>query len=422
MSNCGCNPQGGSPPNTFVGTVSVAPGAGSPFGGMTHVARGPCRPFCPSPPVSTAQVRAPYVPPWLATLTNNPFGRMIVAYGGALYGFQSKCNGPVWYDASTGSVSVQNPPYASAIPKETDYGYVLLGVPSAETICRDGQTDCETEIRQQFAAQRVNTTDCGDILLWNAPACGQVPPLQASDAANQGRFDRATLKLLDDIDGACIADGDLTLFGFYPKTVQLPNGGTTTCRQPVRLRRLRWKANQWGTFASNAAGNTDARIMIAKRVGGTDDNPCMELEMTNITLAQLNTIVNNPEPLWNWQDSPEFTIYNGPPDGLPSLGTFNFGIAPTTAKNLKFFINTTLESSDGSNASFFLVANGQICAIDSKIQGGDTSYQEQQGFQAECPALSGGGGNISFAGSNGGPPGGNRNVVVKITLQAWSRL
>lgn len=417
MSSCGCNPPGSSPSNTFAGTVSLPAGGGSWFGGMATVARGPCRTICPSPPVSTAQLRLPYSPPWLATLTNNPFGRMLVAYNGSLYGFQSKCSGPVLYDSSTGSVSVGNPPYACAIPKETNYGYLALVVPSAETICRDGQTDCEQEIRQQFASQRINDTDCGSLMLWNAPDCGQVPPLQASDAANQGRFDRATLKNLDDLDLTCSATGDITIMGFYPKTVNLPNGGTTTCPQPVKIRRLRFKKDQWGQLLSTDAGAADALIMIAKKVGGTTDDPCLELETTNLTLAQLNTLINNPAPVWNWQASAELTVYNGPVASIAGpFGTFNFGIAPSTAKNLKFFINCILSDSAGSNASYFLTANGVICAIDSKIEAGDTSYQEQQGFQADCPATSGG--VITFSGG-GGPPGSTANLIVKVTLLAW---
>lgn len=383
---------------------------------MTNIARSPCRTFCPSPPVSSAQLRAPYSPPWLSTLTNNPFGRLIVAYGGSLYTFQSKCNGPVWYDAATGAVSVQNPPYASSIPKETDYGYLTLTVPSSETICQDGSDSCTSEVRQQFASQRVNETDCGDILLWNTPACGQVPPLQASDAQNQGRFDRATLELLDDIDSTCSATGDVTLFGFYPKPITVAGVGQTTCRQPVRMRRLRFKADQWGTFSSTDAAADKAMVMIAKNVGGTTDNPCMELEMTDITLAQLHTATLPPVG-WNWAPTQPITIYNGVPSGLNTFAsTFNLGVAPSTAKSLKIFIETEVQSSTGDNIDFDLVCNGVII-----VQGGvddtSSSFQQPLGVQADVPATLGG--NVNFAGGAGGPAGGTRNIIVKVRLLAW---
>ncbi len=100
-------------------------------------------------------------------------------------------------------------------------------------------------------------------------------------------WDRARLPLLDDVDGTCSADGDTTLFAFYPKVVSLPNGGTSTCRQPVRMRRLRFKKSQWGEFAQDSEGAADAPLMVAKKVGGTTDDPCLELTTTDFTLADL---------------------------------------------------------------------------------------------------------------------------------------
>lgn len=273
--------------------MGVTFASNSCFAGFASIPRNPCSPLpCPAPPLSTITNRDPYVPGWVSKLTQLPYGRMVVSFGDALYSFNSRCAGPLMFDPGTGNVTVGNPPYALSIPCETDFGYVGLVVPTEVSVCQDGSDTCQKEVRNQFAAQVMQDVDCGDVILANRPSCGQVNALAAADAQNQVRFDRATLKLLDDVDAGCSDNGDLNLFGFYPKLVTTP-GGQSVCFQPVKVRRLRMKKEQWGTVEGDGADAADARIMVVKNLGGSS-NPCMELQTSDISLEALNNAVSKP--------------------------------------------------------------------------------------------------------------------------------
>jgi hypothetical protein len=211
-------------------------------------------------------------------------------------------------------------------------------IPVEQQICADGQTGCNSEIRQQFAVQRMGTVDCGDIVLWNSPACGQVPLLQSSDVRAQGRWDKATMRFLDDIDGTCNAAGDITIFGFYPKVVQQGGGMTTTCAQPVKMRRLRFKASQWGTVLGASDAASKAMIMTAKNAGGDPTDPCMELQMTDISLSKLAALVNGA--VQPWIPHTQQILANAPAGtfpvaltGFPTTGTV-YGVFASSIGNV----------------------------------------------------------------------------------------
>lgn len=274
--NCGCGTNGSSPPGTTLPTVSSPVGSVSSYGGNAMVARGPCRPAqCPTPPVSDVPERVPYCASWTAKLTTKVAGMLVMVLEGCLYKLWSKCSGFVYYDRESEQISVQDPKFVSAVPKETSFGFLAKVVPTVHTVCVDGQDSCQQEIRQELASQVMGMASCGDLVIARAPLCGDVPVQQSGDLAKQVRFD-----VLDPPDHEDAGVGCPEVVRFlvsYPGT-RGPSNGAVACKQWSEMYRLKLRGSQWGFIPSGSPLEGSAKQVVLTQVaGGTDADPCFEL-------------------------------------------------------------------------------------------------------------------------------------------------
>lgn len=282
-NSCGCGTNGSSPPGTAFPSVSSPVGTVSSYGGNAMVARGACRPTqCPSPPVSEVPERTPYCAGWVDKVTTKAAGMLTLFLEGCIYKLWSKCSGFVYYDRETEQVSVQDPKFVSSIPKESSAGFLAKVVPTVHTVCVDGQDNCQTEIRQELAAQLLGEASCGRLLIGNSPLCGDVPVAQSADLDKQVHVDY--LDAPDHEDLGCPAG-----VRFLVKTqgVRGPSGRQVVCEQWSLMRRFVLRGSDWGTLPAGSPLEATGYIPVLVPVpGGVENDPCFELRMSSQKLNQ----------------------------------------------------------------------------------------------------------------------------------------
>lgn len=195
--------------------------------------------------------------------------------GSCLYTLKSKCTGYIFYDGTTEEVSVVNPPFVKSIPQETNYGFIAKVVPTLTTICRDDDDECRQEIRQELAAQVMGEANCGEIVLANAPLCGELPATESADAAKQARFDY--MKSEEQEDAGC--PQEIRFLAYY-----MGKRGTgqqaVDCKKWVSMRTLKMRKSQFGFIEKgNSLEGTALQIVAVPVSGGSESDPCYELRI-----------------------------------------------------------------------------------------------------------------------------------------------
>lgn len=265
-----CNPSGDQPPGTTpLTTVALS----SFFGGRTVLPRRGCTaPTCPTPPVVDDEGRDPYCPGWLSELLQQSHGKVLIVADDCLYLLNSKCDGYLHYDPITEEVTVQEPRFVDATPRETRFGFLAKVVPTTKNLCIDDNDECPAEIRQELAAQLMETASCGDLVIATAPGCGELPRGEETDAAYQIRLDK-----LDpgEIGNMCV-DG-LRIFGWYPsyKTI---GGARVPCKRWVSMPRIKMRLSQWEEVGAGTEDETNSiGVRLVPVAGGTTGDKCYEL-------------------------------------------------------------------------------------------------------------------------------------------------
>jgi hypothetical protein len=208
-------------------------------------------------------------------MTGSFIGRLILMVEGCLYTLKSKCSGYLFYDATSEEVSVVNPPFVSSIPKEANYGFLAKVVPTLTTICVDDDDACRQEIRQELAAQVLGDASCGELIIANAPLCGELPATESADASKQVRLDY--MKAADQEDAGC--PQEMRFMAYY-----MGKRGTgqnaVDCKVWVSMRTLRMRKSQWGFIpAGNPLEGTSKKIVAVPVPGGSEADPCYELRI-----------------------------------------------------------------------------------------------------------------------------------------------
>lgn len=197
-----------------------------------------------------------------------------MAVEGCLYFLKSKCSGFVHYNAETEEITVGDPQFVSAIPQETNFGFIAKVVPTEHTICDDEAEDCPVEIRQELAAQLLGETSCGELIIATTPSCGEVPQDQQGDLANQVRFDKAQLADMGDV----CADG-FRVIAWYP-SFRSVGGLQVPCKKFVSVPRLKMRKSQWSEVIKGSSDDLAGFSLILVPVaGGAGGDPCYELRM-----------------------------------------------------------------------------------------------------------------------------------------------
>lgn len=315
--------------------------------------RGSCGPrTCPAPPTVSPSAPDPYKPGWLAKLSETFAGRAIIAIGDYLYLLKSKCSGYLHYDANTDQISVQNPPFVSAIPKETRFGFVAKVVPTRTLICDDASESCGSEVRQELAAQILEAASCGDLVVTRPPDCGELPVDESADADKQARFDVLTPKEL----GASECPGEVR---FLMKRDGKRGKVDANCW--LWMRRLRMAQSQWGPLlAGNTAIPSVQLIGLIPVVGGDEDDPCFEMRMIDPTLVPSNAGGLTFHPITK---SNVFTGVNGAcaltffPTAAPGLIYAHFNIKVTLTNSVVGKHQTLDMKINGANAHWAETTN-----------------------------------------------------------------
>lgn len=197
------------------------------------------------------------------------------------------------YDASTQRVSVVDPPYASSIPQENRYGFLAKAVPTLKKVCDDNSDDCVDEVRQELAAQILETASCGSLVIANPPLCGDVPPSQAADLDKQVRFDYLDAPLHED--AGCPAGVRFLVQSLGKRgSSQAP----VDCKQWTMMRGLQLRGSDWGMLLKAAAGFKTALPAVFERTGGTDLDPCFTLRIAESAVGVPDGTANCQGLIW----------------------------------------------------------------------------------------------------------------------------
>ena len=341
--NCGCNGSSSAPPGTTQPTVSSPVGSISSYGGNAVVSRGSCRPsVCPSPPVSEVPERAPYCASWVDKLTTKAAGMLVMILEGCIYKLWSKCSGFVYYDKTTEQISVQDPKYVSAIPKESRFGFLAKVVPTIHTVCVEGDDACQQEIRQELASQVMNEASCGNLVIARAPLCGDVPVEQSGDLDKQVRLDYLAPPNHEDV--GC--PEEIRFLVSYPGT-RGPTNKKVECEQWSKMYRLKLRGSQWGFIPSGSPLESSAKQVVVVQVpGGSEEDPCFELRVLEEGSGGIPNGTANCQML----------IWRG-------TGTEEEGWKAENTGVRKFYLAAaqTLIYGANANLSQYAVFNGQKC-------------------------------------------------------------
>ena len=229
--SCGCSDPS-SPQQQ--GTSGNPGGTSSNQVGSVVIPKSPCSPPpCPQPFQSDQVERPPYCPTWVKQMLNAVTGKLIVALDDCLYTLRSKCSGWLYHDAGTGTVSVQTPPFVSSNPQETNFGFLAKVVPTTRSLCSDDSDQCAQELVQELAAQKLDQSSVGQIIVGRPPMCNEIGP-----GADASSGDQTHLSYLDPADyKGCPVDAFL-LIG-YPAKIGSP-GQQVEVTKWAKSRRLRF--------------------------------------------------------------------------------------------------------------------------------------------------------------------------------------
>lgn len=275
-NSCGCNGSTTNPPGTTLPSINAPAGSQSTYAGTAMIPRGRCGPAaCPAPPVSDAPESTPYCPGWIQRLTASAWGKLMVIKDNCLYLLKSKCSGYVFYNADTEQTEVVNPPYVSAIPKETSYGFLAKVVPTPTTVCIDGQDACTEEVRQELASQVLGEAACGEMILANFPLCSDLPASQAADADKQVRLDYAELP-----DQDTIGCPEQIIFPAFYVGRRGTGRNAVDCKYWFANRYFKMRGSQWNFIPAGAPEQSTAKQVVVVPVpGGTPNDPCFQLRV-----------------------------------------------------------------------------------------------------------------------------------------------
>ncbi len=284
--SCGCSSDNGSsPPGGFTPVNGTPPGAGNSYGGSTVISTGPCAPVCPTPPTSSQVGRTAYCPSWVAALFGSYTGKLIIQAGGNCLNFlRSGANGWVRYNKDTESVVIDNaPPFVSNQPRGTKFGYFAKAVPVQRQVFDESLGTCTTIGTQEMAAQVPEFRSDGQLLLGNAPMCGDVPVNESADSGNQSRIDYLAQETAEDETEVSADVGYLTDIS---KTVTI-GGRSIVTKIWLRVRKFRARISQWGQLlATDSTFPQALNAVFVPIPGGSPTDPAYELRMTNVAPAK----------------------------------------------------------------------------------------------------------------------------------------
>lgn len=275
MSSCGCNGGQSTPPDSTPKATSLPAGTGSSYGGSTRFPNA-CTPnVCPQPPVNDEVGKEPYCPDWVSKVLKRARGRLAILTATCIYRLASKCTGVVWYDAETEEVSVKDAPFVPSNPQQTRYGFLAKVVTKAKKICDDNAEECVTEARQELAAQLMEQTNAGQLVIAVPPLCGELPQDQAADSDKQVAF-----HYLDPKEAS-----DCSPFSFLTMVMGKRGKGNSQVDVPIwrYLKKLKFRRSQIGQAISGSADEASSFIIVAVPVPGGDSNdPCYEFRISEV--------------------------------------------------------------------------------------------------------------------------------------------
>jgi len=214
-------------------------------------------------------------------MLNAVTGKLIVALDDCLYTLRSKCSGWLYHDAGTGTVSVQTPPFVSSNPQETNFGFLAKVVPTTRSLCSDDSDQCAQEIVQELAAQKLDLSSVGQLIVGRAPLCNEIGP-----GADASVADQTHLSYLDPADYKGCPKDAFILIG-YPDKIG-PRGQQVEIVRWAKTPRLRFPKSQWGPLTNTVDASKAKRVGLMP-VSGADnsDDPCFELRMIDATSGEL---------------------------------------------------------------------------------------------------------------------------------------
>ncbi len=210
-------------------------------------------------------------------------GKLLLLVGSTIQYFRGLSSGWMFYNAQTEEITVQNPPFISSNPTETEFGFLAKVTSEVRRSCDPVTGEITATIMQQLSSQVLNATREGLIVVASFPECGQLSGDAAVDADKQMRLDYLT----PDRHEGCEAG-----VGFLirvPKAIQGGRNAQIAYEWRV-MEQMRMRASQLGLIASGADEMNSALPIVAVPVsGGTDADPCYRLKILNMPVLALPT-------------------------------------------------------------------------------------------------------------------------------------